>query len=168
MGDGRWQTANPEDKQAKNLARCSPRWIYFSTTSLNHTTTKMSTQVPPLNIPKSSQNVNVHVIDTTVKIDGPADFFLKPRLGNMDRLVANAFAFLIEHPITKQKVVFDLGVRKDANELSSPFWKGFRENFVIDVEKDVAEILQDNSVDLASIEAIIWRCANTLTGRPPL
>lgn len=128
----------------------------------------MTRQIPPLNIPPSYQNVNVHVIDTTVKIDGPADFFLKPRLGNMDRLVANAFAFLIEHPTTKQKVVFDLGVRKDANELSSPFWKGFRENFVIDVEKDVAEILQDNSVDLTSIEAIIWRCANTLTARPPL
>ncbi|BCS29736.1 MBL fold metallo-hydrolase [Aspergillus puulaauensis] len=140
--------------------------MYISTTSINHHTTEM-TQIPSLNIPRSSQSVNVHVIDTTVKIDGPADFFLKPRVGNLDRLVANAFTFLIEHPVTKQKVAFDLGVRKDANELSSPFWKGFRENFVIDVEKDVADILQDNNVDLTSIDAIIWsHCHADHTGDP--
>lgn len=68
-----------------------------------------------------------------------------------------AFAFLIEH--NGQKLLFDLGVRKDW-EVSSPptladpmklgGWK-------VEVEKNVSEVLQDNGTSLSSIDAIIWR-----------
>ena len=68
-----------------------------------------------------------------------------------------AFAFLIEH--NGQKVLFDLGMRKDWGSSSPPSladqmklgkWK-------VEVEKNVSEVLQDNGMSLNSIDAIIWR-----------
>lgn len=114
-------------------------------------------KLEPPQIPHSTQTVDVYVIDTTLHIDGPAEFFLKPEIGGYNRLVGNAFAFMVEHPVTKRRFIFDLGLRKDVNELQSPFYKKIREDFVIRVEKDVAEILTDNDVKLDSIEGIIWR-----------
>ena len=70
--------------------------------------------------------------------------------------IAN-FAFLIEH--NGQKILFDLGVRKDWEANSPPSlvdpmklggWK-------VEVEKSVSEILQDNGISLDSIDAVIWR-----------
>lgn len=67
------------------------------------------------------------------------------------------FAFLVEH--NEQKILFDLGVRKDWKSSSPPSlaepvklggWK-------VEVEQDVPEILQDNGTSLDSIDAIIWR-----------
>lgn len=68
-----------------------------------------------------------------------------------------AFAFLIEH--NGQKLLFDLGVRKDweANgppSLADPVKFG---GWEVEVEKNVSEVLQDNGTSLDSIDAIIWR-----------
>lgn len=77
------------------------------------------------------------------------------------------FAFLVEH--NEQKILFDLGVRKDWKSSSPPSlaepvklggWK-------VEVEQDVPEILQDNGTSLDSIDAIIWSHHHiTHTGDP--
>lgn len=68
-----------------------------------------------------------------------------------------AFAFLIEH--NGQKMLFDLGLRKDWEASSPPSladpmklggWKA-------EVKKNVSEVLQENGTSLDSIDAIIWR-----------
>lgn len=68
-----------------------------------------------------------------------------------------AFAFLIEH--NGQKVLFDLGIRKDWKaysppSLADPVKLG---GWEVEVEKNVSEVLQDNGTGLDSIDTIIWR-----------
>ena len=72
---------------------------------------------------------------------------------------APSYSFLIEHEQTGTKMIFDLGVAKswkkmmsaaDVKELTETMGIG------IDVEKDVAEILQENHCDLSSIKHIIY------------
>lgn len=70
-----------------------------------------------------------------------------------------SLSFLLEHP-SGRKLVWDLGIRKDyhnyAPDISSyiPTTK-----YKIDVTKNVADILQENGVDLHHIEAVVWRLA---------
>lgn len=64
-------------------------------------------------------------------------------------------------------MVFDLGVRKDWNNL----YPGILENlekwrknfgFKLTVDKNVSEILTQNGVDMGGIEAVIWRSIRCL------
>lgn len=66
-----------------------------------------------LELPRSSNIVNVSIIDTTNTISFPTDHFIAPRISGLETLTCNVFAFLIENTRTGTKVVFDLGVRKD-------------------------------------------------------
>jgi len=120
-----------------------------------------STQTQPpveqlLNIPSSPNTVRVSIIDTTSTIRCPADIFLSPSIGNLDRLTCNAFAFLIENPRSGMKVVFDLGVRKDWENLAKPMVESHKKKFEIDVKKGVSELLQDGGIQLEEITSIIW------------
>lgn len=73
---------------------------------------------PPLNIPPSSASVQVRLIDTTSQINGIAVApFLEPPIKGHDVLNCPAFAFLITHPTLKRSLLFDLGVRKDWENL---------------------------------------------------
>lgn len=112
---------------------------------------------PNLNIPASPHTVQVSIIDSTSKIVGPADYFLEPRIDGHERLVAPAFSFLVENPRSSRTVVFDLGIRKDFENLAKPLWDGLKRVFEVEVEKDVAHILKENGVKLESVEGIIWR-----------
>lgn len=76
----------------------------------------------------------------------------------MDEIHCNAFAFLVENPRTGQKLVFDLGVRKDWENLARPMVEGLLAmGFRLHVEKGVSEILQEGHVALEDINAVIWR-----------
>lgn len=113
---------------------------------------------PDLRLPSSPNNVNVQIIDTTTSIFCKADYFLSPNIGNLDELYCNAFAFLVENPRTGQKLVFDLGVRKDWENLATPMVERLlAQGFRINVEKGVSEILQEEHVALEDIDAVIWR-----------
>jgi hypothetical protein len=71
---------------------------------------------PPLNIPSSSSQVRVQLIDTTSKITGvPLAPFLEPPIKGHETLDCPAFAFLVTHE-SGRRVLFDLGVRKDVRK----------------------------------------------------
>lgn len=113
---------------------------------------------PDLHLPPSSNTVNVRIIDTTSRIACKADFFLSPNLGDLQDMEVNAFSFLIENPRNGQKLVFDLGVRKDWENLAAPMVKRLlKQGFQMNVEKGVSEILQEENVSLKDINAVIWR-----------
>lgn len=114
---------------------------------------------PDLNIPSSSSTVKVHVIDTTSHISKiPTSLFLEPQYEGIEFLDCPAFSFLIEHPPSGRKFLFDLGVRKDwenyshriANRIKDQGWD-------LKIEKGVAETLDEGGVRPKDIEGIVWR-----------
>ncbi|KAL8819507.1 MAG: hypothetical protein Q9223_002071 [Gallowayella weberi] len=82
---------------------------------------------------------------------------MEPKIKGYNVIQAPAFSFLIEHVKSGQKVLFDLGVRKDWENLSARIQKRLEDGgWTVKVEKGVADILDDNGVDPKSINAIIW------------
>lgn len=68
-----------------------------------------------------------------------------------------SLTFLIEHP-TGRKLVWDLGIRKDYLNYSKSIADYLpTTNYNIQVNKNVVDILEDNGVSGADIEAVIWR-----------
>ncbi|KAF2843304.1 Metallo-hydrolase/oxidoreductase [Patellaria atrata CBS 101060] len=112
-------------------------------------------ETPRLNIPKSSVTITVSIIDSTAHVDLPINVFLLPEIKGKTRLVGPAISFLIQHH-SGQKLLFDLGVRKDWNNLTPSIVNRITKNsWKVHVDKNVAEILEDNGVSLDSINAII-------------
>lgn len=114
---------------------------------------------PTLNIPASESVVNVHIINSTSRIKGmPFSVFMTPSYKGLDYLDAPAFSFLIEHQSSGRKLLFDLGVRKDWENLPATTVKRIEDaGWTVTIEKGVAEILQEGGVAPKDIEAIIWR-----------
>jgi hypothetical protein len=110
-----------------------------------------------VNIPKSPNTVRVSIIDTTGELSIPADLFVMPRIGGAEHLKINIFSFLVKHPASGRQVIFDLGLRKDFENLPQHYMDRFKTSFKMHVEKDVADILTENGVALDSVEGIIWR-----------
>ncbi|KEF54037.1 uncharacterized protein A1O9_09832 [Exophiala aquamarina CBS 119918] len=118
-----------------------------------------SAKAPPqLNVPKGAA-VKVQIIDSTARIWAPVAHFMTPDIPGHPILQAPAFSFLVEQPSSSRKILFDLGLRKDWENLApsvvkiidSPGWK-------CEIKQNVAEILQENGVDVAGgeIEAVVW------------
>ncbi|KIW29293.1 uncharacterized protein PV07_05118 [Cladophialophora immunda] len=113
---------------------------------------------PMLKIPNGA-SAKVSIIDTTSRIQAPVGLFMHPAIPGHEHLNAPAFSFLVEQQKSSRKVLFDLGLRKDWQShppavlklISGPGW-------AMEIQKNVAEILQENGVDVAggSIEAVIW------------
>jgi hypothetical protein len=114
---------------------------------------------PPLNIPDSNSTVVVHVINSTARIQGiPSNFFFEPEIKGFDTLDPTAFSFLIQHPASSRKLLWDLGVRKDWHDLAQGIAKAIKDRgWKVTVEKGVAEILEEGGVKLEDINSIIWR-----------
>ena len=113
-----------------------------------------------LGIPKSSNTVDVSIIDTTVAVTGPLRYFVSPQVGSHTLLDACCLSFLIENTQLGMKIVFDLGVRKDFFNTAPPALARRVKYFLkfdVKVDKDVAEILTEGGVDLREINAVVWR-----------
>ncbi|KAL9616106.1 MAG: hypothetical protein Q9160_008990 [Pyrenula sp. 1 TL-2023] len=110
-----------------------------------------------LNIPSSENCVDVKIIDTSAHLILPLDLFAVPKVGDAEWLDAGAYASLIENPRTHQRVIFDLGMRKDYQNLA-PALQPFIQNpkATIEIEKNVVEIIQEHGVDPSSIQSVIW------------
>jgi glyoxylase-like metal-dependent hydrolase (beta-lactamase superfamily II) len=113
---------------------------------------------PPLNIPPSPHHVHVQLIDTTSQINGIAIApFFEPPIKGHDTLNCPAFSFLITHPTLKRSLLFDLGVRKDWENLPPKVAGALKHyGWDIKVEKDVKMILEEGGVNLTGIEGVIW------------
>ena len=119
-----------------------------------------------ISLPSGSKTVDVQIIDSTSRlINAPTSVFVQPDIKGFETFNAPAYCFLITHTDSagkKRQVVFDLGVRKDWNNLYSGIletledWRK-KSGFELKVDKDVSEILTDDGVDLKDIEAVIWR-----------
>lgn len=113
---------------------------------------------PELGIPPSPHTVNVSIIDTTATIRGClAHLFLSSPVEGYEWMASPDFAFLIRHPGLKRAMLFDLGIRKDWENLSPAQLTPIKAlGWKLHVEKDVREILDEAGVDVSGIEAIIW------------
>ncbi|PWY92283.1 hypothetical protein BO70DRAFT_357416 [Aspergillus heteromorphus CBS 117.55] len=109
-------------------------------------------------IPPSTSTVDVSIIDTTSTIHFPTSIFVAPEINGVKSQTAKSYAFLIEHKPTGRRLVFDLGVRKDYQNLAKPIYDSLIGSgvFTLDVQKNVADILTENGVELDTIDAIIW------------
>ncbi|KAJ3491947.1 hypothetical protein NLG97_g5500 [Lecanicillium saksenae] len=122
------------------------------------------------NIPHSANTVSVAIIDTTSVITAPARAFVTPVLEGDETWKVPAYSFLIQNFQTNRSVLFDLGVRKDWENLAPTLYHRLKQSgFDVETEKGVREILDENGVDTSAsnIEAIIWsHCHFDHTGDP--
>lgn len=98
------------------------------------------------------------VIDTTSWISAlPTNLFFEPPIRGYDELSVPSYSFLIEHS-SGRKLLFDLGIRKDWENLS-PATAGLIDKIgpaKLEVKKGVREQLEEHGVHGSSIEGIIW------------
>lgn len=90
----------------------------------------------------------------------PAKTILIPVIEGAEELNIPAFSFLITHPDGKH-ILFDLGVRRDWENMAPAVVERIKKGgWGINIEKDVAEILdnsmQEVGVGSQQIDAIIW------------
>ncbi|KAJ6590549.1 hypothetical protein DFH09DRAFT_1307097 [Mycena vulgaris] len=114
-----------------------------------------------LGIPASSSTVTVqvfNVVDDPNTVVVPAGLFISPILPGHENLRAPVFAFLIENVATKQRVMFDLGPRKDLQNAAPYIVAAVNAGAIaMPVSRDIVEQLVDAGVTLDSISAVIWR-----------
>ncbi|KAL8883482.1 MAG: hypothetical protein Q9215_008207, partial [Flavoplaca cf. flavocitrina] len=96
-------------------------------------------------IPESASTVDISIIDTTSRIRGiQTELFMEPKIKGHDIIDCPAYSFLIENEKSGQKILFDLGVRKDWENLAPKISNSIREKgWSVTVEKGVADILKD-------------------------
>ncbi|KIW96786.1 uncharacterized protein Z519_02177 [Cladophialophora bantiana CBS 173.52] len=114
-------------------------------------------RLPPLAIP-SGQTASVSLIDTTCTIDHiDLHYLVGPPVEGVSKLPCMpVYSFLVEN-LTGRKVLFDLGLRKDRQNLAPSVTAGLaKASFEVNATKDVPGILAEHGYRLQDIEAIIW------------
>ncbi|KAH6611799.1 beta-lactamase-like protein [Boeremia exigua] len=112
---------------------------------------------PSLNIPESVISVTVRVIDTGSRASVPAAAFLEPAIPGHEILEGSpAYPILVEHE-SGQKVIFDLGIRKDWQNFSPALLKLFEvAGVTIEGDNDVIDVLEEGGISKEKINAVIW------------
>ncbi|KAF7349268.1 Metallo-beta-lactamase superfamily protein [Mycena sanguinolenta] len=113
-----------------------------------------------LDIPTSPSTVTVKIfdiIDDPQNAVVPAAAFFTPVAPGYENLTCPMFAFLVENTTTKQRVLFDLGPRKDLENGAPSVAAGVKAGTMsMPVSKDISEQLAEDGVELESISAVIW------------
>lgn len=114
-----------------------------------------------LHIPPSDSISTVRIIDSTTTVHIPVKIFMEPSIKGHEDLNCPAFSFLISNSTGERHVLFDLGVRKDyKTNYPKHLLDRLSKNSKIEVEKDVADILEESKdaslPKTKDIEAIIW------------
>jgi hypothetical protein len=112
-------------------------------------------------IPSSGNTVNVKMFQAASAI-APHAAFIKTEAGlpTVPTTKMQIWTFLIEHPQSKRRVLFDLGVRKDIKNIAPAAFKAFASSdgtLPFDVNRDIPEQLVDAGIALKSIDTLIWR-----------
>ncbi|KAK7048341.1 Metallo-beta-lactamase superfamily protein [Favolaschia claudopus] len=117
-----------------------------------------------LGIPVSNATVSLKVFNVVRdmrEVYVSADFMMKPVLPGREMATLPIFAFLIENAAMGQRVMFDLGPRKDQENAAPPIPEWHATKFyAMPVDRDITEQLDDNGVDLKTISAVIWSHAH--------
>jgi len=113
---------------------------------------------PDLKIPSSQSTVDVSIIDTTTRIwNVPTSLFLTPSYASFPTLNCPAYSFLIRHESTSTNLIFDLGLRKDYENMPQPILDRLQNGgWGVKVDKNVSEILEENGIKTSEVSAIIW------------
>ncbi|KAF9885385.1 hypothetical protein FE257_013003 [Aspergillus nanangensis] len=112
---------------------------------------------PSYTIPPGA-TARVCLIDTTTTIDNvPFTRLLEPPVEGVTRIpTLPTYSFFLENS-RGRKVLFDLGARKDLQNLAPSVRRGLETvDWVVKVEKNVLDILQENGYTGGEFEAIIW------------
>ncbi|KIW12832.1 hypothetical protein PV08_08019 [Exophiala spinifera] len=117
----------------------------------------MVSQRPRLNIPSGEVVVKVSLINPVNF--GPAilNRFMAPPVPGLETFRSSpSLTFLVEHP-SGRKLVWDLGIRKDYQNYSKSIADYLpTTKYSIQVEKNVVDILEENGIVAAQVEAVIW------------
>ncbi|PYH40456.1 MBL fold metallo-hydrolase [Aspergillus saccharolyticus JOP 1030-1] len=115
--------------------------------------------MPLVDLPQSSDTVEVFLIDSGARLDLPAQQFLIPEIQGYDRMAVPSYCFLITHP-SGQRLLFDLSLRSDFHNLApvfaEPCTNPSSKDWKISSPRNVSDILVENDVALDEIKAIIW------------
>jgi hypothetical protein len=113
---------------------------------------------PIVTIPPGQTTISVKLINPVNA--GPAilNRFMVPPVPGLDTFKSfPSFSFLLEHS-SGRKLVWDLGIRKDYMNYSPKIASYIpTTKYTLDVEKNVADILEENGIKGDEIEAVIWR-----------
>ncbi|KAL3298646.1 metallo-beta-lactamase superfamily protein [Colletotrichum asianum] len=108
-------------------------------------------------VPPSTSTINVRVIDSTSQVGCSIEGMVSHTIKGHTWLQCPAYVFLVEHPSSGRKLLFDLGVRKDFENLAPPIQQWFKESgTTCSVDKDVRDILEEGGIQPDEIEGIIW------------
>ncbi|KAJ6584951.1 beta-lactamase-like protein [Mycena capillaripes] len=117
-----------------------------------------------LGIPPSEATVSVKAFDIVISpsaVSMSAGMVMRPVPPGHEALSCPVFVFLVEHALTGRRVMFDLGLRKDLENMAPTFAEAFKTGkFTVPIERDILEQLLDDGVDLNSISAVIWSHAH--------
>ncbi|GES60374.1 metallo-beta-lactamase superfamily protein [Aspergillus terreus] len=112
---------------------------------------------PIVTIPPGQTTISVKLINPVNA--GPAilDRFMVPPVPGLGTFKSfPSFSFLLEHS-SGRKLVWDLGIRKDYTKYSPKIASYIpTTKYTLDVEKNVADILEENGIKCDEIEAVIW------------
>ncbi|KAK4210092.1 hypothetical protein QBC37DRAFT_442933 [Rhypophila decipiens] len=110
----------------------------------------------PAVLPSGEHTVSVKMIDPTRF--GPADMsrFMGPMVENLGRPdMGCSLSFLIEHA-SGRKLVFDLGIRKDPENLAPKISSYLPSTGYTIKSHNVVDILEDGGIRGEDVEAVIW------------
>ncbi|TFY75812.1 hypothetical protein EWM64_g8202 [Hericium alpestre] len=89
------------------------------------------------------------------RVTCPAGLLIDPVPEGVDKLVVPATPFLLRHSLTKQNILFDLGVRKDYNNLPPALAKRVNQTFQpVDVSETVVDALAKGGLTPAEISHV--------------
>ena len=87
----------------------------------------------------------------------PTGTMFDPPIKGHTKLSSPSYSFLIEHESLERKVLFDMGAPKNWHTVPELVEEFKESRWDIQVEKDVAEILEEHGVLANDIDAMIWR-----------
>ncbi|KAM0288458.1 hypothetical protein ACHAO9_007104 [Fusarium lateritium] len=112
-----------------------------------------------IDIPRSKNTVDVSIMDTKAYV-GPlgVEFFLKPGPVGAHKTCGAAFyCFYIHHKPSNTRLIYDLALRKDVENLSPSIRKSIEQGgWTVDVPTDIPDMLKSNNIPLESINSIVW------------
>jgi hypothetical protein len=115
------------------------------------------TDSPSFEVPHGAV-AKVHIIDTTFRVAKiPAKALMKPDLPGFETLpTVPTWSFLVESS-DGRRALFDIGVPKDRQKSFSPALNARIPKVAnITVEREVADTLIENGVELKGVGSIIW------------
>ncbi|KAH8834701.1 beta-lactamase-like protein [Flagelloscypha sp. PMI_526] len=109
-----------------------------------------------LGIPSSLATVDLTVFRIShLPTVAPAAAFIQPVLPGRENVDGTTYSYLISNERKNKKILFDLGPRKDLENLS-PAVKALLEGFEFNAPKDITELLHDAETPLDAINAVIF------------